>query len=109
MLHILLMYRMYHSEKLLYPHIKQVLTINFLSRYKTSPTAATLIGNGGFVTIASPLSYDDIYELFDVVLQDWTPDEWNVPKHIEKNGVDSDTFPFPYDAVFLGGHIFCTE
>ena len=45
---------------------------------------------------ASPLSYLNIHETFDVLLDRWSPDVMNLPKYLEMNGLTEDIFDFPY-------------
>jgi len=96
--------------KILYPHIKTITSINAYARQPKS-RGGGLIGDGGFVTRASPLSYENIQELFHNVLQTWSPDEMNLPKYLEDNGLTEDILQFPYafrdDGMKEKGMKFC--
>ncbi len=82
-------------EQLLYPHIKQIITINGRAR-NPADGGAGLIDRQGFVLKASHLSHKNIHEIFDAVLESWTPDVLNLPKYLELSGLNETSFPFPY-------------
>ena len=42
------------------------------------------------------MSYLNIHEIFDSVLESWTPDVLNLPKYLEMSGLNETSFPFPY-------------
>ena len=45
---------------------------------------------------ASPLSYENQLELFDVVLAKWSPDWMNLPKYLEDFGLTENILKVPY-------------
>lgn len=77
--------------KLLYPHIKNVVSLNAISR---NPNG--LFGHGGLLLTASGLSVQQGHELFDQILAEWSPDVMNVWKYIGLAGLTKKEFPFPY-------------
>ena len=77
--------------KLIYPHIKSVISLNAYARQPEGKN-----GENGFFTKASHLTYQNQFELFDIVLEDWDPDFMNLEYWIEKNGLTEDILPYPY-------------
>jgi len=90
--------------KLLYPHIKQIISINTYARFlKPDRTWVEgpdghngLFGMNGFIMRASPLSYDNQFELFHEELKEWSPEVMDLPKYLKDNGLTDDIFDFQY-------------
>jgi len=84
--------------RLLFPHIKNVISLNEKSR-------TGLFGENGLLLVAAGLSESQAHQTFDLVLEDWSPNEMNYETFINTNGLDYESLNVPF-AFRDDGHLY---